>query len=246
GRKLAVFLDYDGTLTPIVEDYTKAVMPAEMRSTVARLAQGVPLAIISGRDLVNLRELVRIDSAYYAGSHGFDLAGPGGWHERVGEGERFIPELDTAESALRERLAEVPGHAVERKAFAIAVHYRRAAERDVPRIEAVVDEVVAASETLRKGYGKKVFQVQPDTNWDKGHAVVWLLDHLGLGGPDVLPLYIGDDLTDEDAFRALSGRGIGIVLRDGDRNTSADYALDDPEDVQRFLEVLIAIREKTA
>ncbi|NIR59900.1 MAG: trehalose-phosphatase, partial [Gammaproteobacteria bacterium] len=239
-RRLAVFLDYDGTLSPIVEDYTKAVLSQGMRDTVARLARRHPVAIISGRDLANLRELVGLESVYYAGSHGFDLAGPDGRRTRLGEGEKFVPDLDAAERALRQRLSGIEGHAVERKAFAIAVHYRRVPDAHVSRVESLVDEVVAAHAGLRKGHGKKVFQVQPDTDWDKGRALTWLLDHLGLDDPGVLPIYIGDDLTDEDAFRALCGRGLGVVLRDGRRNTSADCALTDPSDVQRFLEFLIA------
>jgi len=129
--------------------------------------------------------------------------------------------------------------------FAIAIHHRRAQTDDVQRIEAVVDQVLADHPRLRKGRGKKVFQVQPRTDWDKGHAVRWLLDRLGLDRPDVLPLYIGDDVTDEDAFRALRERGLGIVIRDHEtRATSADYALEATEDVMRFLGWLIDLERE--
>jgi len=235
----AFFLDYDGTLTPIVEDYRKADLSEEMRLTLSNLAKQFPVAIISGRDLEDLRSRVRIDAAYYAGSHGFDLAGPGGWHERLGKGEAFLSALDEAEGQLREKLAGIEGHAIERKTFAIAVHYRRVADADVPHMETIVDEVIGGLDRLRKGHGKKVFQVQPDTDWDKGHAVRWLMERLDLRPPRNLPVYIGDDITDEDAFQALAGAGINIVVRDGGRNTSADFALADASDVRRFLEFLM-------
>jgi trehalose 6-phosphate phosphatase len=140
---------------------------------------------------------------------------------------------------LNERLADIEGHAIERKAFAIAVHYRRVADADVPRMEKIVDEIVGGLDRLRKGHGKKVFQVQPNTDWDKGHAVRWLMERLDLRPPRNLPVYIGDDITDEDAFQALAGAGINIVVRDGSRNTSADFALADASDVRRFLEFLM-------
>lgn len=235
----ALFLDYDGTLTPIVEDYRRADLSDEMRASLASLAKRFPVAVISGRGLDDLRSRVGIDSVYYAGSHGFEVSGPGGFNERLGKGEAFLPDLDTAERELREKLSGIDGHAVERKTFAIAVHYRQVKESDVRRVEAAVDEIVGKHDKLRKGRGKKVFQVQPDTDWDKGHAVRWLMERLDLRPPDTLPVYVGDDITDEDAFQALSGSGIGIIVGDGTRNTSADYALSDPSDVQRFLEFLM-------
>ncbi len=95
---------------------------------------------------------------------------------------------------------------------------------------------------LRKGHGKKVYRIQPDIDWDKGRAVLWLLERLGLDHPGAFPLYVGDDITDEDAVRALAGRGIALAVRDHDvRLTAADYALADSDDVKRFLQVLTAL-----
>jgi alpha,alpha-trehalase len=238
----AVFLDYDGTLTPIVEDHNKATLSDDMRRAVAELARHYTVGIISGRDLQNLRNLVGLDPLLYAGSHGFEIAGPEGWHETLQHGNEFLPELDRAESELRDRLAEVEGHSVERKRFAIAVHYRRARPADVQKIEEVVDQVLAGHPRLRKAHGKKIFELQPETDWDKGRALCWLLERLGLDRPVFVPLYIGDDVTDEDAFRALRERGLGIVMRDDeDRPTAARYALEDTGDVQRFLGWLVEL-----
>jgi trehalose 6-phosphate phosphatase len=241
-RTPAIFLDYDGTLTPIVEDYTKAFLPEAMRTTIAALAREYLVAIVSGRDVTTMRQLVPLDSLFFAGSHGFEISGPKGWHDTLEKGVEALPELDRAEAELREQLRDNAGHAIERKRFSIAIHYRRVAEADVPALEGIVDRIAAEHPSLRKGIGKKVFRLQPDVEWDKGHAVAWLIERLGLDRPDAMPLYIGDDVTDEDAFRVLHGRGIAIVVRgeDDSRETAAQYALADPNDVRRFLEALIS------
>ena len=127
------------------------------------------------------------------------------------------------------------------KRFAIAVHYRRTPEALAPGVEAAVREVIAAVPRLRWGGGKKVFDIKPRTDWHKGRAVRWLLRELGLEGPETCPIYVGDDVTDEDAFESLAGIGIGIVVRDGGRPTAADYAVDDVEGVRRFLAFLATV-----
>jgi len=240
GNRLAVFLDYDGTLTPIVEDYTKADLAEDMRAAVAGLARTAMVGVVSGRDLEDLRRRVRLDEVFLAGSHGFDIAGPKGWHETLQKGTDFLPALDEAERALQDRLRAIEGAAVERKKFSIAVHYRRVRQEEAGSVEEAVDRVLATHAQLRKGSGKKVLRLQPAIEWDKGCAVEWLLQRLGLDGKGVLPIYIGDDVTDEDAFRRLAGRGLMIAVRDGTRHTAADFALADPEDVRRFLAWLAA------
>ena len=235
GRSVAVFLDYDGTLTPIVRDYRKADIARETVGAIERLAARVPTAIISGRDLSDVRGRIGLDRVFYAGSHGFDIAGPGRLHDRPEEAEGFLPLIEEAEGALREGIRGIDGAEVERKTFSIAVHFRNVAEGDVGRVEHTVDDVVARHDKLRKGRGKKVFEIQPRADWDKGCAVEWLLANTRLGENGAVPLYIGDDLTDEDAFAVLAERGISIVVRGGERVTTANYALDGPDDVRRFL-----------
>lgn len=248
GKRLVVFLDYDGTLTPIVENPDDAVLSESMRDTLVRLAKRYTVGIISGRDLEEVRQRVGLESIFYAGSHGFEIAGPEGWHERLRKGEEFLPDLDQAEIAMRKALADTTGSTLERKTFEIAVHYRQVASDQVSNLEATVDQIVARHQgRLRKHPGKKVFQVQPDIDWDKGQAVLWLLEKLDLDQRDVLPIYIGDDTTDEDAFRTLRERpegGIGIVvLAGGDHgDTAAHWSLSDPKAVQHFLDQLATAR----
>jgi len=248
GKKPVVFLDYDGTLTPIVKDYRKAHLPPETRCVVAELGERCTVAVVSGRDVDVVRQFVGLDSLYYAGSHGFEISGPRGWQSGLEKGSEYLPEIDAAERELTRRLADLPGHAVERKRFSVEVHYRQVPLQQVPHIERAVDEVIAKMPRLRKGTGKKVFRVLPDIPWDKGQAVLWLLHALDLDHQHILPIYIGDDETDEDAFRVLAGVGLTIVVRgeNGDRPTAADCALESPSDVKRFIEKLSAFLDERA
>jgi trehalose 6-phosphate phosphatase len=237
-KNVAVFLDYDGTLTPIVDRPDHALLSSAMRQILRELASCCPVAIISGRDRADVQKLVQIDAIVYAGSHGFDIAAPQNRQIQYENGLAFLPVLAHAEDELRQKLAAVAGALVEHKKFSIAIHFRNVAEADEAALEAIVDEVLAHHPDLRKGYGKKVFELQPRIDWHKGKAVLWLLQALKLDGAGVLPLYIGDDLTDEDAFKALAQRGIGIMVEDSTRPTAAHYVLKSPVEVQAFLQHL--------
>jgi trehalose-phosphatase len=238
GRRLAVFLDYDGTLTPIVSQPAHAMLSDSTREAVRTLAAHMPVAILSGRDLDDVRRRVGINEIIYAGSHGFDIAGPRGLRKQVAT--EFLPILDAAEKELGEKLAGTSGTLLERKRFSIAAHYRQANESGVTKVERAVNQTAASYRELRIIAGKKVYDLQPDIDWNKGRAVVWLLETLGLEQPEVLPLYIGDDLTDENAFRALEQRGVGIVVGAQSRSTAARYGLKSPAEVERFLRELAA------
>jgi trehalose-phosphatase len=235
-RQLAVFLDYDGTLTPIVSHPEKAFLSNSMRQALQSLAMQAWVAILSGRDLDDIRQRVNIGAIIYAGSHGFDIAGPRGLRKEVAT--QFLPKLDVAEKELGKQLAGIPGVHVERKRFSIAAHYRKVSEGDLPKMEEAVSEIAARHRELRRMQGKKVYELLPDIDWDKGKAVLWLLETLGLERAKVRPIYIGDDRTDEDAFRALGRRGVGILVSEQPRSTAARYALKNPAEVERFLREL--------
>ncbi len=241
GKQVVLFFDYDGTLTPIVERPDLAHMSEVMRETVRNLARLCPVAVVSGRDRADVESFVKLDSIFYAGSHGFDISGPDGRHMQQRQGETFVPMLRKAEGEVRARLEGMEGALVESKKYAFAVHYRLVAEGDKPRLEEAVDEVAANYPELRKKGGKMVYEILPRMDWDKGKAVNWLLEALELDRPDVLSFYFGDDLTDEDAFRALKGKGIGILVADAPQETSAAYVLRDVEEVKLFLEGLTGL-----
>jgi trehalose 6-phosphate phosphatase len=233
---IGIFLDYDGTLTPIVSRPEDAVLSDEMQGILRWLARGCTVAIISGRGLKDVRRLVGIEDVFYAGSHGFEVAGPGGWHEEYREAAGFLPFLDQAERELRDILESLMGVQIERKRYSVAVHYRRAAAKDHETIENRAKEIqMKHIRELRISSGKCVYEIQPNIEWHKGKALDWLLKAAFVIPRDVFPLYIGDDITDEDGFRSVKDRGIGIIVRDSKRPTEASYALDGPAEVGRFL-----------
>ena len=236
GDRLAVFLDYDGTLTPIVSHPEDAWLSESMRQTLGALAARVPVAILSGRDLDDVRGRVLVDGIVYAGSHGFDIVAAGGLRRELGAA--CLPALDAAETELRGALDEIPGAQLERKHFSVAAHYRNVNEDDALKVGVAVDTVAARHRELRKINGKKVYELLPDIDWDKGKAVLWLLETLELERGHALPIFVGDDRTDEDAFGALEKRGVGILVSERPQVTAARYCLNNPEEVERFLRAL--------
>jgi alpha,alpha-trehalase len=234
GKRPAVFLDYDGTLTPIVARPELAVLSDQMRSALRDLAAVHTVAIVSGRDRADVEQLVRIDSLVYAGSHGFDIVGPGLALQHR-EGATYAPVLSQAADEIEQWVGGLKGALVERKRYAVATHYRLVADEDLPLIEQAVAQAAQAHPELRRTGGKKVFELRPRLAWDKGKAVTWLLEALHLDQPDVVPFYLGDDETDEDAFRALESRGVGILVAEEPGASRARYLLRDPDEAEAFL-----------
>ncbi|MGO9904764.1 MAG: trehalose-phosphatase [Solirubrobacteraceae bacterium] len=186
-----------------------------------------------------------IDDLVVAGSHGFDIWSPTGGALEREEGRAFARLLERVTETLRHLTEPVAGALVEPKKSSVAVHYRLVEDGERPRIKAIVDEMLAGEpDALKMTPGKMVYEIQPKIDWYKGKAVLYLLVALDLGGDDVLPLYIGDDITDKDAFAALRGRGIGILVADPDdpelagRTTRAEYVLRDTREVELFLDGL--------
>lgn len=247
-RRPVVFLDYDGTLTPIVSQPDQAVLSDAMRDTVRRLAEQCTVAIVSGRDRADVEQRVDLDNIIYAGSHGFDITGPNGLHLEHEGGQACLSDLDAAQQRLQEALSSIEGAMVERKRVAIAIHYRNVHESQIEQVKSAVNAVASEHPKLRKSGGKKIIELQPDIDWNKGRAIMWLLQTLDLDQPDVLPIYIGDDVTDEDAFRALNQRGNGIGLGVGEmpESTASDYHLNDVNDVRDFLESLMKMLTRPA
>jgi alpha,alpha-trehalase len=209
-----------------------------MRDAIQVLATLCRVAIVSGRDRKDVENFVQLDELVYAGSHGFDIAGPNGLRMEHKEAKACLDSLSAADQELREQLSGVPGAWVERKRYAVAVHYRNTPKDHEKTVRKKVSEVASKHPDLRHRGGKKVFELQPDLNWDKGKAVLWLLEALELTSSDVLPVYLGDDLTDEDAFRMLAGRGLRFIVGPLEHRTEADYYLKDVHEVERLLREL--------
>jgi trehalose 6-phosphate phosphatase len=245
GKRPAVFLDYDGTLTPIVDRPEDAIISESMREAVRGLAERCSVCVVSGRDRQVVQELMGLNNLIVAGSHGFDIWSPGGGTIQREEGGDFKELLDTVKAQLSEALNAIEGALVEPKKASVAAHYRLVAEEERAKVKAVVDSILAAHpDKLKVTSGKMVYEIQPKIDWDKGKAVLYLLTALDLDRDDVMPLYMGDDITDEHAFAALAGRGIGIFVGRSDdpevggRTTAADYILHTVEEVEQFLDSL--------
>ena len=250
-RRPAVFLDYDGTLTPIVDRPDDAVISDGMRDAVRRLARRCSVCVVSGRDRPVVQQLMGVDDLIVAGSHGFDIWSPSGGAIERQEGGGYDALLGQVTEQLRALIGSVRGSLIETKRSSVAVHYRLVDASERPRVKAIVDGALAEHpDSLKVTPGKMVFEIQPKVDWDKGKAVLHLLGALGLDGPDVVPIYVGDDITDEHAFEALAGRGLGILVAEADdpevvgRMTAAAFVLRDPREVQQLLEVLAGLTER--
>jgi trehalose 6-phosphate phosphatase len=242
GRQPAVFYDFDGTLSEIVEDPDSARLVDGAADALTSLSAACPVAILSGRDLADVRERIGLPGLWYAGSHGFELTGPDGTHHQNPEAAASIPVLAAAAADLADQLGHIPGVVVEHKRFGVAVHYRNAARDRVGEVTAAV-RTAGQRTALRVTTGREVIELRPNIDWDKGKTLRWVLDYIrdNEGAGPLLPIYLGDDITDEDAFDAVDDDGIAILVRhsdDGDRATAARYALDDPGRVREFTELL--------
>ncbi|KAL7208309.1 hypothetical protein ACSBR1_030129 [Camellia fascicularis] len=241
GKQIVMFLDYDGTLSPIVEDPDRAFMTNEMRQAVRDVAKYFPTAIISGRCRAKVYNFVRLSQLYYAGSHGMDIKGPSkGCKCRNGNqvvpfqpAREFLPMIDKVYKALLEKTKSTPGAKVENNKFCISVHYRCVDETSWTTLAEQVKSVLNEYPKLKLNQGRKVLEIRPIIKWDKGKALEYLLESLGYANSDnVLPVYIGDDRTDEDAFKVLRdrGQGFGILVTKAPKETNASYSLQEPSE----------------
>jgi trehalose 6-phosphate synthase/phosphatase len=238
GRRptVALFLDYDGTLTPIAPRPEDARLSEAARQTLDQAARtpNLDTVIVSGRSLADIREMVGVPALTYVGNHGFEIEGPGISYRYDGV-ERWQAQLDAAAEDLA--ALGVAGARVERKGATLAYHVREVPEAERQRAERQAAALLRRRH-LRVMPGKAIVEGRPPVPWDKGRAVLHVLVHRhGADWPSrVNALYIGDDVTDEEAFRSLEG--IGRSIRVGPAATGvsyADYSLPDPEAVLQLL-----------
>ncbi|KAL6605932.1 hypothetical protein ACP70R_041585 [Stipagrostis hirtigluma subsp. patula] len=241
GKRVVMFMDYDGTLSPIVADPDMAFMSTEMRAAVRDVAKHFPTAIVTGRCVDKVYNFVGLSELYYAGSHGMDIKGPSSKDETkvlLQPAREFLPVIDKAYRALVEKTSATPGARVENNKFCLSVHFRCVDEKRWTPLADQVKAVLRDFPELKLTEGRKVLEIRPSIMWDKGRAVDFLLKSLGFDDRgDVLPVYIGDDRTDEDAFKVLRkrGQGLGILVSKCPKETDASYSLQDPTEVMEFL-----------
>jgi trehalose 6-phosphate phosphatase len=222
--KAAILLDVDGTLAPIVARPELAEVPEETRAEVARLAGRYALvACISGRTSEEARQLVGVAGVVYVGTHGLELE----------------PEAERWREALRP-FAELDWPWLEDKGLTVAFHWREAPDETGARAELEAVAERARDAGLDARWGRKVLELRPPVDADKGSAVRELLESRGLRRA----LYAGDDATDIDAFRGLDGCELAVRVAivsaesPAGLREAADLVLESPEEVLGLLRIL--------
>ncbi|MFQ5736909.1 MAG: trehalose-phosphatase [Thermodesulfobacteriota bacterium] len=236
GRRISLFLDYDGTITPIVARPEQATLTYQMKEVLKALAKAYPTAVVSGRQLADVRRRIGIDGLVYVGNHGAEI-----WAEDFtmvfDAGGAFGAEIKRLSGELASIVRAHKGVILEDKGHSITLHYRlldtRRQRAFTERYEHTVKESVDRG-IVRLARSKKAFEIRPSAEWNKGSAVTWLLDRKPFVG--TFPVYIGDDETDKDAFRAIAGRGISVYV--GGEIEEADYYLLAQSEVKTVLKWL--------
>jgi trehalose-phosphatase len=237
--------DYDGTLTPIVDKPELAILPHETRKLLRTLAKNrrYTIGIVSGRALSDLKSKIGLDSIIYAGNHGLEIEGFGSsFLEPIAEEMR--PFLTVLNKALSATLRGIKGVFVENKGLTLSVHYRMVEGDEEKRVTDAFHRITGPLHGMGKiriTHGKKVYEIRPPVDWDKGKAIAWLIAKLkdSRKKGEVLPIYLGDDLTDEDGFEVIEkNKGISIFVGGESVQSVARYFLKSPEEVTELLKML--------
>lgn len=244
-----LMLDFDGTLAPIAERPALAEIPPETRATIAALAKlpDTTVAIVSGRGLDDLAAKVGIPGLILAANHGLEIRGPD-FHFVDPIARNSVDDLCIVSKYVANKLRSVAGIEIENKELTTSIHYRRVAVENWEEVAAIVAEAIAPlSDRFLLTSGKMILEIRPRVDRHKGHAVRYILSKIG----DVsgFIVYIGDDDTDEDAFRELSSEPNAITIRVGEPNersrTAARYAAADPATIAVLLKQILILRRKS-
>ncbi len=238
------FFDYDGTLAPIAGTPQQAVIPQKAKELLGRLSQkhNCTVAIISGRALEDIRRAVGLKDIIYAGNHGLEIEGP-----KIKFESQVPPRLKSAIRDIYEKLvsklSKIKGVLIEDKGLTIGVHYRLVDTKDIREFLGKFREITGpftARNKIKITEGKKVYEIRPPVAWDKGKIALWLLARRQfLAGEDkIVPVYFGDDLTDEDGFRALKNKGLTVLVGEP-KASDAAYFVRNTGEVVRFMEQIL-------
>ncbi|MDI6799795.1 MAG: trehalose-phosphatase [Actinomycetota bacterium] len=236
-KGLLLLTDFDGTISPIVPHPKDAVISQKIKDLLSELKdkEDVRVAVISGRSLGDLKGRVGLSGVIYAGNHGLEIEAGSKKMTHPGAQEAASSILDLGRK-LALKLSDYPDAALEEKGLTISLHYRQVKREDVAKIKRMAHEVCEpfmASNRLKMREGKEVIEFLPALSWDKGSAVRWIIDEVNLLG--YLPIYLGDDLTDEDAFLALEEMGLTALVGEESPKSVAEYFLSDIGEVELFL-----------
>ena len=231
-----LFLDYDGTVVPIKQRPSLAVLSSKMRELLKNLAKhpNIFVGFVTGRSLTDIKSMARLKGISYIANHGFQISLPWGkWiHPDV---KQKIPILKKIFSTLKNRLKTTKGVFIENKSLTLSIHYRNTPKGSIPHIKKTIRDILNShGGFFRITNGKKVVEIRPNILWDKGCAVMKVLEMFKLQRKPLI-IYIGDDKTDEDAFRILRSNGITIHVG-RTCNSQAGYFLNSPSQVKKLLE----------
>ena len=235
--------DFDGTLAPIVDRPDQAALPAETKETLIKLVcrDKYVLGIVSGRSLDDVSSRIGIPGLFYAGNHGLEIKGPGMSfvHPEAGAFRQILQE---AYLRLRQELGEIPGVIVEQKGLTLSVHHRLTPDGLVGEVQTRFAEAMAPflePGKLKITRGKKVLEVRPHLDWDKGKAIIKLREAY----PETsLTVFFGDDLTDEDGFSVVQDSGgLAVFVGPAREPTCALHWLDSPEEVAETLKLMLEL-----
>ena len=247
GSPLVVMLDVDGTLAPIVARPEDAAVAPITRAILEKLVAmpNVYLVLVSGRAASDANAIVRVPGVWTVGNHGFEIVSPTGELETDPDLADQSAAIAQAARELEPLVARVTGAKLENKRWTLSVHYRLAARDAVPPLRAEVERI-AMGLRLRMTDGKEIVEVRPVANIHKGTAVVLLGERLHAFDKHASVVFVGDDRTDEDAFRSLRARfPRAVTIRvdeSGEDTTAAEIRLRDPAAVHDFLDWLAARR----
>jgi len=246
-RHILLLTDYDGTLTPIVERPELANLPESTRLIFEALAgrYEFTVGVISGRALADLKDKVSVRGIIYAGNHGLEIEGLGiSFVHPMAQGLR--PILRIMHQVLSRALGQIRGVMVEDKGLSLSVRYRLVEKDKTEEVGNAFERIAGGAQALGKvriTSGKKVYEVRPAVTWDKGRAIKLLMKKYSKGGrkSGLLPIYLGDDLTDEDGFRVIEnyGNGLSVFVGEEGQHSAARYFLKSPAEVTEFLEILL-------
>lgn len=234
-----MLLDYDGTLTPIVKRPELAVLPSDTRELLKSLVRHFKVVIISGRSLDDVKAHTGLKGVYYVGNHGLEISGPGIKLVKL-QAKRVRPLITDVCKKLSGELGGISDAIIMNKGLTATVHYRLVARRKVKGLKKIFEKTVKPyinSGVVRVGRGKKVLEIMPNVDWDKGKAALWIIEVVDPDGK-LTPVYIGDDQTDEDAFLMLKKRGITILVSEKLKKSHAKFYLKNVDEVKEFLEKL--------
>ncbi len=249
-KHLLLFFDYDGTLTPIAQTPQQAVIPQKVKELLRKLSQkpNCTLAVISGRALKDLKQVIGLKHIIYVGNHGLEIKGPKiKFESQVSQG--LNSAIRDINKKLVSSLSKIKGVLIEDKGLAISVHYRLVDAKDMQGFLNKFYEITepfAVRNKIKISEGKKVYEIRPPVAWDKGKVVLWLLarQQFLVGEDKVFPIYFGDDITDEDAFKVLKKKGLTIFVGKP-KPSYAHYYLRSPDEVKKLIKRIGKLQEET-